>query len=330
MSVLARLRSAAVATLLLGATVVGGPAGTQADSVEAAGASSRAACSGTSGVTVGVDFHELGGGVQVRCEPGGGDDTAAKLFPAAGFDLTYVQRFPGMVCRVSGVPADDPCVDAPPADAYWGLWWSDGTSGKWVYSSLGVASLTIPAGGYVAFSWNDSKDKSLPGFDPLPHATKTPSPTPAPTKTPTPTKTPAPTKTPKPTKTPTPSATPTPSPTASPTPSSTAAPTGSSSPGPSSPAPTKTDPTRSPTSDPPSESPSSSPAESTTDAPTESPTQDPSPVSAEPGDNDPGAGSGADTESDGGLPGWVPPVLIVVLLGAAGAVAFLRRPGRHR
>ena len=28
---------------------------------------------------------------------------------------------------------------------------------------------------------------------------------------------------------------------------------------------------------------------------------------------------------DGGLPGWVPPVLVVVLLGVAGAVAVVRR-----
>ncbi len=39
------------------------------------------------------------------------------------------------------MPADDPCVNTPPADAYWGLWWSDGTTGKWTYSSLGAASL---------------------------------------------------------------------------------------------------------------------------------------------------------------------------------------------
>ena len=54
-----------------------------------------------------------------------------------GFSLTYVQRQPGFVCRINGAPASDPCVNTPPADAYWGLWWSDGKSGSWTYSSVG-------------------------------------------------------------------------------------------------------------------------------------------------------------------------------------------------
>ena len=87
---------------------------------------SAAACSTGHGVTVVVDFHELGGGVQTGCVADGAGDTAAELFPAAGFSLSYVQRQPGFVCRVEGVPAEDPCVNTPPADAYWALYWSDG------------------------------------------------------------------------------------------------------------------------------------------------------------------------------------------------------------
>jgi hypothetical protein len=36
-------------------------------------------------------------------------------------------------------------------------------------------------------------------------------------------------------------------------------------------------------------------------------------------------GSGDDGADDGGLPVWVAPVVVVVLLGAAGAVAVARR-----
>ena len=37
----------------------------------------------------------------------------------------------------------------PPTNAYWGLFWSNGTSGTWAYASEGVDSLSVPAGGSV-------------------------------------------------------------------------------------------------------------------------------------------------------------------------------------
>ena len=98
-----------------------------------------------------------------------------------GYTFTYVQRQPGFVCRINGQPASDPCVNTPPVDAYWGLWWSDGTSGTWTYSSVAAGSLTIPDGGYVAFAWQ-SGARSAPGAPATAHAS---SPTSAPTSTPT-------------------------------------------------------------------------------------------------------------------------------------------------
>jgi hypothetical protein len=133
-------------------------------------------------VTLVVDFNELGGGTQVVCDAGGGGDTAASLFPANGFPLTYAQRQPGYVCRVSGVPTSDPCVNTSPADAYWGLWWSDGESGSWTYSSLGAGSLRIPDGGYVAFAWDQVDGQQRPSANPAAHPSQpTPTPTPTPT-----------------------------------------------------------------------------------------------------------------------------------------------------
>src|SRR4051794_4088967 len=134
----------------------------------AAGARTAAACTGTSGVSVVVEFNELGGGVQQACDPEGGGRAGDRVLRDAGFALDYVQRFPGFVCRIAGLPADDPCVNTPPADAYWGLWWSDGESGKWTYSSLGVASLTLPAGGYLAMVWDGSAGEVRPSVTPQP------------------------------------------------------------------------------------------------------------------------------------------------------------------
>ena len=96
-----------------------------------------------------VDFNGLGGGVQKGCDPGGAGRSGDKVFPAAGFGLTYAQREPGFVCRVKNAPQSAQCVNASPTNAYWGLYWSDGKSGEWTYSSSGVGGTSVPK----AASW---------------------------------------------------------------------------------------------------------------------------------------------------------------------------------
>jgi hypothetical protein len=150
----------------------------------AASPASAASCATASGVTVVVDFHELGGGVQQLCDAGGGGKYASTVFGESGFSLTRVQREQGFVCRVNNAPTTDQesCVNTPPADAYWGLWWSNGTSGTWTYASAGVDSQKVPAGSSVALSWNGSSTKSPPRSTPPSHAASpSPSATPKPT-----------------------------------------------------------------------------------------------------------------------------------------------------
>lgn len=145
------------------------------------------------GVSVVVDFGALGGGVRTSCDATG-NRNAAKAFTNTGHPLTYAQRQPGFVCRVDGVPTSDPCVNTSPADAYWGLYWSDGTSG-WKYSTLGVGSLDVPAGGSVAFSWQDGGTADPPGTGPASATSASPS-SPGPSSTPS--SRPSPTRKPKP------------------------------------------------------------------------------------------------------------------------------------
>ena len=158
------MRPAAVARLVAAVALTAA-----AGIVLPAAPASAAACSSAHGVTVVVDFHELGGGAEAglrrrrwrrQCRPSCSAATASRS--------TYVQRQPGFVCRVSGSRAEDPCVNTPPTDAYWGLWWSDGESGDWVYSSESAGGLNVPDGGYVAFSWNGSADRSPSGRQPVP------------------------------------------------------------------------------------------------------------------------------------------------------------------
>jgi hypothetical protein len=105
-------------------------------------------------VSVVVEHHQLGGVDLHRCDPGGGGRTAARVLERQGLAVTYVQRQPGFLCRLDGVPAHDPCVNTPPDDAYWSLWWSDGSGARWRYASTGVDGLEIPDGGSLAVTWD--------------------------------------------------------------------------------------------------------------------------------------------------------------------------------
>jgi hypothetical protein len=183
-----------------------------------------ATCTSSGGVSVVVDHRELGGGIATGCAASSGGHSAAAASGAAGVTLTYATRQPGFVCRVNGVPASEPCVNAAPADAYWGLWWSDGTSG-WRYATSGAGALTVPAGGSVAWVWQQDRGASSPAAPGIavPKAPKaSPSPSQSPTRSPStsPSKTPSPSATssskPSPSTSTTPTGTPSASPTATP------------------------------------------------------------------------------------------------------------------
>ncbi len=148
-------------------------------------------CTPGTGVTVVVDFGSLGGGVKLGCDRSGAGAQASRVVPRAGFPLSYVAGQP-FVCRINGLPSasDEACRTTPPEDAYWALYWSDGRNGRWVYSSSGVASLDVPAGGSIGFRWQNSDARVTPGAAPTagappePEPTKGPKPTPRPTPAP--------------------------------------------------------------------------------------------------------------------------------------------------
>ena len=160
---------------------------------------SAAGCTSGQGVTVVVDHGALGGGVRSTCVSDGAGTSAWDLLSRT-YGVVGVQRQPGFICRIGGVPADAGCVNTPPADAYWGLFHSDGT-GSWTYSSVGSGALKVGDGGYVAASWQDGGATDQPAFAPTVHRREQkpsrPSPTKAPaTSTPTPTTGATPTGTP--------------------------------------------------------------------------------------------------------------------------------------
>ena len=114
-------------------------------------------CLDNVGVTIVVDFHELGGGVNIRCAPGpvtSGLDALDK----AGIVWESVRRFPGFVCRIAGLPGPDTeaCINTPPATAYWSYWVAP-RGGSWCYSSRGPGARVPPPGTVEGWSFSLGK-----------------------------------------------------------------------------------------------------------------------------------------------------------------------------
>ncbi|GAB2895931.1 hypothetical protein [Streptomyces mayteni] len=144
------------------------PAGARAAAPSLAGTAGF--CPDAGGVTVVVDFRELGGGRVVRCAPGGQADGLAALRDA-GFQVNGTSRWgDSFVCRINNRPApeSEPCVDTPPASAYWSYWHAD-NGGSWTYSQLGATYRTPPEGSFEGWSFSldrETGESPVPGVAP--------------------------------------------------------------------------------------------------------------------------------------------------------------------
>lgn len=117
------------------------------------------------GVSVVVDYQDLGGGVERACVEDGAGKLASEVYADAGYDLTPVGAFPGAACQVNGQPADVQCANMPPADAYWGLFVAE--DGTWGYAPTGADELRLEDGAFVGFSWQSSSEPAPPGVEPV-------------------------------------------------------------------------------------------------------------------------------------------------------------------
>ncbi len=132
-------------------------------------AAATAACTDNVGVTIVVDFQELGGGVNVACAPGpvtSGFDALQQ----AGINYQTTLQLPGLLCRIAGKPSNDPCVRTSPASAYWSYWMAP-RGGNWCYSNFGPGSRTPPPGTIEGWSFSLNKTGSTtppPRMTPLP------------------------------------------------------------------------------------------------------------------------------------------------------------------
>ncbi|MEW2523693.1 hypothetical protein [Streptomyces sp. NPDC047071] len=153
--------SAAALGLLLASAVLGvgpGPA-TPAAAVDT-GRGHGGFCKAGEGVTVVVDFRELGGTTLVRCAVGS-QRTGLAALKDAGIRVTGTNRWgESFVCRLEGEPGADrePCVDTPPAKAYWSYWHAS-NGGRWTYSQYGATYRTPPKGSFEGWSFSLGRDQ---------------------------------------------------------------------------------------------------------------------------------------------------------------------------
>ena len=124
-------------------------------------------CKDDKGVTVVIDFQQLGGDAIVRCNPQTTAGTGLDAMKGAGFQIAGVQRWgEAFICRIENKPAaadkipingrenyKELCIDTPPAQAYWSYWHAANNC-AWDYSQWGVKNRQFIPGGFEGWSFS--------------------------------------------------------------------------------------------------------------------------------------------------------------------------------
>jgi hypothetical protein len=149
------------------------------------GPARAAACSGTTGVTVVIDY---GSTSTTSCAP---ESSSAMAALRAVASVTEVQTQPGFICQINAYP-DTSCVRTPPATAYWAFFHA-ARGGSWTYSTSGAGSYDPPSGSVIGFAFGSGgAPSSAPpaAAAPAPKPSAKPSPKPSPKASSTPRTTP--------------------------------------------------------------------------------------------------------------------------------------------
>jgi hypothetical protein len=115
-------------------------------------------CTATAGVILAVDFGHWGGPVLRSCDST--PTTGYAELNQGGWHTTgTVHDGPGFICRIGyggyrhgtqyPTPAQQACVQTPPATAYWAFWQAGPGQTSWTYSQYGAVSYH-PAPGSVS------------------------------------------------------------------------------------------------------------------------------------------------------------------------------------
>lgn len=120
-------------------------------------ASPAGPCTGQEGVTVVVDFTDVGGDVVVGCSPAD-PANGREALEAAGFTITESQ--PGFFCAIDGRP--DPCPETFDG-SFWSYWHST-PDGEWTSYLVGADASDPVPGELEGWRYNDGS--AGPGLAP--------------------------------------------------------------------------------------------------------------------------------------------------------------------
>ncbi|HEY2060229.1 MAG TPA: hypothetical protein VGH57_17815 [Amycolatopsis sp.] len=113
-------------------------------------------CPDATGVTVIVDYQDLGGDTLIRCAPGP-QENGVTAMQNAGLDLAGAGKYGlALICKIEGKPADQSCSGMPPESASWSFWTAT-NGGKWESSQVGVQGWKPPAGSFEGWSFAHNK-----------------------------------------------------------------------------------------------------------------------------------------------------------------------------
>jgi LPXTG-motif cell wall-anchored protein len=173
-------RFAAVCALLFTACF----AGAAPASATVPGKGSDGYCPDASGVTVVVDFGDLGPQPLIRCAPGTPANGVAAL-QDAGVEIAGSQKYGfAVACRIEGKPGPDveSCAGMPSATAYWSYWHA-APGGAWESSQEGAQTSKPASGGFEGWAFAHPKSANdlpaPPRVAPVRQAVSTPAPAPA-------------------------------------------------------------------------------------------------------------------------------------------------------
>lgn len=161
------IRRTLIAVALLAAGLTGPVTSSPSGAVAAA---APGACTNAEGVTIIISFHELRNHeTVVYCAPDS-PSTGLEALSQAGVAYQPTGRFPTFVCRIQGLPADDPCINPSPTHANWAYWIAP-RGGDWCFTNLGAGGRRPPAGTVEgwAFSLNrTAQSVARPALPPPP------------------------------------------------------------------------------------------------------------------------------------------------------------------
>jgi hypothetical protein len=97
-------------------------------------------------ITIYLDFGKLNSSKPTtKCVPEPKIVSGPAFLRDAGYNILGTKKYPTqIICKLNGLPANDPCITMPPADAYWAVLLEN--NNKWTWAQTGIDQVTLKNG----------------------------------------------------------------------------------------------------------------------------------------------------------------------------------------